>query len=52
MTTFDPGAFGIQLSEARQQGNDGNYSSALVYYDGIIEQLGRYERARPGQEDR
>ncbi|KAG1676250.1 hypothetical protein FOA52_006468 [Chlamydomonas sp. UWO 241] len=41
---FDPNAFSSQLSEARAQGNDGNYSSALVYYDGIIEQLARFIR--------
>jgi hypothetical protein len=38
---LDPASFGLQLSEARQHGSNGDYGSSLVYYDGVIDQLQR-----------
>lgn len=38
---LDHSAFLAQLAEAREHSANGDYSSAVVYYDGVIDQLSR-----------
>lgn len=45
---LDHSAFLAQLAEAREHSANGDYSSAVVYYDGVIDQLSRSLVLLPG----